>query len=718
MLTAKEASHSGIAPMRESSVKAYISASTIIILCSFSPILLAAPRFMHALGIPLSVALMVLSAAYSIYAQVILSEAAYHMASSSIMDLLSRVFRPWMYHFTVVSTLLMYTPAPEILTLVDQTLSIYAQFSQLAERISSLAYVLAKLIYCLIVILPFTLLPRSALHGLTIGCTVAGSLFIIVFLCLCVIYGDWRKSGYIGSYRHDSPPAPLMPFEFRIKPGVFSPFYYVYCFWISPTLMGQQNKQRGSYSSRYRWAVSTIFLTVTCILTLSFGISILSVFFFDGSCTAVDVDCLLLRDDYITSLIYRDPSSEKYIMPFGVIMFLILYTASLVLVAIVKTIVLGNMLIPYISQIIRRNSDNYTAVREHSWLLSLHQLAGYSPKLPVGRTLSEPELAGLYAHTNKGAKSIPFRTRFLYLVVSGPVVCFSLALTLMIPSLTIIASLTASAVGSIVCVFVPLAIRYKLPYLRNMSAGRNIDLCAIAARYRENNVSDGESSDSSALLDFYSSETISSTDSSYSSTTAPSRCDSVVGREKQGMRKSSTSKSLRSITSYSKAVETGNKKEPRKGAAADRDILAVTKRNRESQVSIHKEITEDDLESVQPCSKEASISQLDTFKSVASRMREKRMLIDGTFSNIDGSVEMDYGAMKEEISLVGSRDTEKSPLDHTQYAVGIVVMGALPDFSCVKITAPRVKKVTFLILITVLLGLTVASLVFQIALIF
>ncbi|EFO64124.1 Hypothetical protein GLP15_430 [Giardia lamblia P15] len=718
MLTAKEASHSGVAPMRESSVKAYIGASTLILFCSFSPLLLAAPRFMHALGIPLSVVLMLLSAAYSVYAQVILAEAAYHMVSSSLLDLLSRVLRPWAYHFAAVSTMLTYIPAPEILALVDQTLGVYAQLSQLTQKVDSLVYVLIKLLYCIVVVLPFTLLPRGTLHGLTIGCAVAGFLFIVVFLCVCIVYGDWHGTGYIRSYRHDSPPAPLVPFEFHVKPGIFSPFYYVYCLWISPTLVGQQNKQQGSYSSRYRWAASTTFLTVGVILVLSFGISIVSVFFFDGTCTAVDTDCILLRGNYIMSLIYRDPFSKEYIMPFGVLVIVILYTASLVLVAVVKVIVLGNMLIPYISKIIRRKSDNPTVTQENAWLVSLHKLAGYSPKLPVGRTLSEPELARLHAQGSKEKSSVPCKTRLLYLLISGPIVCFTLALTLIIPDLTIISSLTATVVGSIVCVFVPLVIRYKLPYLRRMSAGRNIDLCAIAARYRENNISDGESSDSSALLDFYSSETSSSSSSSCSGTTTLSKCDSIPDRERQGLRKSAASKSLRSITLYSKAAEPGTRREPRKGAAVERDILAVTKRNRGSRTSVHREITEDDLESIQPCNREASISQLDTFKSVTSRMKERKMLIDDAFSGVDGSVELGYETIAKDVVLTGPQNSEKVSLEHTQYAVGIVIMGTLPDFSHVKIIASRTKKIAFLILMTVSLGLAVISLIFQFVILF
>lgn len=718
MLTAKEASHSGVAPMRESSVKAYVGASTLILFCSFSPLLLAAPRFMHVLGIPLSVVLMLLSAAYSVYAQIVLAEAAYHMASSSLVDLLARVLRPWAYHFAAISTMLTYLPAPEILALVDQTLGAYAQLSQLTQKVDPIVYILIKLLYCIVVILPFTLLPRGTLHGLTIGCAVAGFLFIIVFLCVCVVYGDWRRTGYVHSYRHDPPPAPLVPFEFHTKPGVFSPFYYLYCLWISPTLIGQQNKQQGSYSSRYRWAASTIFFTVGVILVLSFGVSIVSVLFFDGTCTAVDTDCILLQDNYVMSLVYRDPFSKEYIMPFGVLVIMILYTASLVLVAVVKIIVLGNMLIPYASKVIRRKPDNSAVAQENVWLASLHKLAGYSPKLPIGRTLSEPELACLHAQGNKEKGSIPCRTRLLYLLVSGPIICFTLALTLVIPNLTILSSLAASVLGSIVCVLVPLVIRYKLPYLRRMSAGRNIDLCAIAARYRENNILDDESSDSSALLDFYSSETSSSSGSSCSGTTTPSKCDGIPDRERQSLRKSTASKSLRSITLYSKAAEPGTRREPRKGAAVEKDILAVTRRNIESKASLHREITEDDLESIEPCNREASISQLDTFKSVTSRMKEKKMLIDDTLSGMDGSVELGYETIAKDVVLAGPQGSEKISLEHTQYAVGIVVMGTLPDFSRVKIIAPRTKKITFLILMMVSLGLTVTSLIFQFILLF
>lgn len=704
--------------MRESSVKAYVGGSIMIMLCSFSPLLLAAPRFMHALGIPFSIVLIIVSAAYSIYAQIVLSEAAYHMVSSSLIDLLSRIFRPWVYHVAAICVMLTYAPAPEILALVDQTLGAYAQITNATRKIDPLIYVTVKVLYC-IVILPFTFLPRGILHGFSTGCTVAGVLFIIMFFCVCVVYGDWRKSGYVYSYKHDPPFLPMDPFEFRIRPGAFSPFYYVYCFWISPTLVGQQNKQLGSYLSRYRWAVGTIFLTVTVTLLLTFGISLISVFFFDGTCTAVDLDCLLLQDNYIMSLVYRDASSEEYVMPYGVTIFMILYTASLVLVAIVKTVVLGNMAIPYISKIIGKRADGHTTFRESACLLSLYKLAGYSPKLPVGRTLSEPELTSLHAQKNEGGKSIPCKTRFLYILVSGPAICFTLALTLMVPDLTIISSLTATVVGSVVCVLVPLLVRYKLPYLRSMSTGRNVDLCAIAARYRENNASDDDSSVSSALLDFYSSDTSLSSSSSYSNITAPSKSDNFTDRERHGLRKTPTSKSLRSIASYSKATGSGSKRDLRlRGSGVEKDILAITKRNRDSKVSIHKEITEDDLESMQPCSGNASISQLDTFKSVASRMKEKKILVDDVVSGADGGAEIEYETFTEETSFECSQNTEKAIVEHAQYAVGIVIMGALPDFSRVKITTSRAKKVTFLILVIATLGIALVSLVFQFTIIF
>lgn len=718
MLTSKEASRSGIAPMRESSVKAYVGASVMIMLCSFSPLLLSAPRFMHALGIPLSIVLIIISAAYSIYAQITLSEAAYHMASSSLIDLLSRIFRPWVYHITAICTFLTYTPAPEILALVNQTLGAYSQIANVANKIDPLIYVVVKVLYC-IVILPFTFLPRGIIHGFTIGCAIAGFLFIVMFLCVCITYGDWQESNYIHSYKHDPPSLPMTPFEFRIRPGVFSPFYYIYVFWVSPTLIGQQNKQRGSYSSRYRWAVSTIFLTVCVTLILTFGISLVSVYFFDGTCTAVDVDCLLLQDNYIVSLIYRDAASDEYIMPYGALIFMILYTASLVLVAVVKTVTLGNMAIPYISKLIRKHVDNHTTFQESTCLQTLYKLAGYSPKLPIGRTLSEPALMSLRTQKTDKGTDIPYRKYYLYILVSGPIVCFTLALTLIVPDLAVLSSLTATVLGSVVCIVIPLIVRYKLSYLRSMSTGRNVDLCAIAARYRENNISDNDSSASSALLDFYSSDTSLSSSSSYSNITGLSKSDNLIDKEKCGLRRTPTNKSLRSIASYSKATGSGSRRDLRlKGSGVERDILAITKRNRDSKISIHKEITEDDLESVQPCDGNASISQLDTFKSVASRMREKKMTVDDAISGIDGSAELEYETLTEEVSFACSQNTEKLTMNHTKYAVGIVIMGTLPDFSRVEIVASRAKKVTFLIFIIAALGITLASFIFQLTIIF
>ncbi|TNJ28557.1 hypothetical protein GMRT_12721 [Giardia muris] len=436
--------------------KQHVATLIVSFLEALTPALVAAPKTMVYAGIPVSVVLMLLSIAFSIYSQVRISEATFHMSADSLTDLVKRLFRPSVRLFFDIFRILGKLPVGELCVAGDFLYGAIAFICDISTL--PLSYlVFSKMMLGMFILFPLLFVPVRGMQWLIKVSAMAGVGMLLCLVSLISLYGIWSHSGYIANYKKPKPSLPIAPYEGLTSGAVFAPFFYINAFFVSGGLCRWQNTLTGINSQRMVAGWIYIFVTVFLLSALYLILQLIGVSMFDRQCTSASIGCLPLKGNVFMSINYKDEVDDQYIINVGVIICYLLYALILLVTSAPRLL---------------------QASYETIWNIRPAWLEGF-----------------LQAHSRRSCMS-----SLAQMVITLPVLVLTILLASLFPDVSVFYSLQSTIIGAVLGVFLPLAIIYKLPVLRCSSLGRSIDECVLAQKIYMLRSFQGDSS--SSALDF------------------------------------------------------------------------------------------------------------------------------------------------------------------------------------------------------------------------